>query len=118
MVQSLTGRATGPVALVVARGEHGQRVTGARNLPRAFVGARDRDGLDWDGFRDRYYPASRRHHLEAIVAYGDYRGTPHPRSGAEPLPLQDAISVDADSVGEWEDEGGAYREPATVRRER
>jgi hypothetical protein len=34
-----------------------------------------RDGLDWAGFRDLYYPASRRHSLEAIVAYGAYKST-------------------------------------------
>ena len=52
----------------------------AWNLPRAATETVSRgthtDGLDWNGFRDLYYPDSRRHDLQAIVAYGAYRGTP------------------------------------------
>jgi hypothetical protein len=33
------------------------------------------DALDWDHFRELHYPGSRRHDLQAIVAYGEYRRT-------------------------------------------
>jgi hypothetical protein len=49
----------------------------ALNLPRASAKplpeTGHRDGLSWDEYRDLYYPNSRRHTLEAIVAYGDYK---------------------------------------------
>jgi hypothetical protein len=71
----------------------------AWNLPRAAgeIASRAayRDGLDWDGFRDLYYPDSRRHDLDAIVTYGTYR-TQGPASSTEAL-----------AVEEWEGEGGA-----------
>lgn len=51
----------------------------AWNLPRARAGTVShlpyRAGLDWDGFRDLYFPGSRRHDLKAIVAYGGYRSS-------------------------------------------
>ena len=43
-----------------------------QRLSRAY-----RDRLDWDGFRDLYYPDSRRHNLEAVVAYGSYKSSSH-----------------------------------------
>ena len=46
-----------------------------------------RHGLDWSGFRDLYYPASRRHDLEAIVAYGAYQRTSPPPAASEPSRL-------------------------------
>jgi hypothetical protein len=35
----------------------------------------DEDDLDWEGFRSRYYPGSRRHDFEALTAYGVYRSS-------------------------------------------
>ncbi len=32
-----------------------------------------RDGLDWQHFLDAYFPARRRHDLDALVAYAAYR---------------------------------------------
>ena len=107
MVQSLA-----EAAQTALPADNRERDREAWNLPRAPVktvaeGAY-RDGLDWDGFRDLYYPDSRRHDLEAIVAYGAYRTSPgsQPASGAV-HPKGRAISTEALSVDEWEDEGGA-----------
>ena len=81
----------------------------AWNLPRAQVEPASRgayrEGLDWSGFRDLYYPDSRRHNLEAIVAYGAYKRS----GGVEPAneaarAKGDVVSTDA--LEEWEDEGG------------
>ena len=81
MTQSLTETLTGP-AQAAAKAEHLERDREAWNLPRAPAEAvspgRHRDGLDWNGFRDLYYPDSRRHNLEAIVAYGAYRRNSRP----------------------------------------
>ena len=84
----------------------------AWNLPQASVRTASRssyrDGLDWGRFRDLYYPASRRHNFEAIVAYGDYKRAPQASSPAtEVIHLKrDANSTDAPSLEEWEAEGG------------
>lgn len=53
-----------------------------------------RDGLDWQHFSHAYFPARRRHDLEALVAYAAYRR----RSPEE----SETTSLDA-----WESEGGA-----------
>jgi hypothetical protein len=59
-------------------------------------------GLDWDRFRDLYYPDTRRHDFDAIVAYGAYK-----RSLPDgPPPAGNPISAGALSLAEWEDEGG------------
>ena len=76
MTQSLAETLT-EAAQAAAKAEHLERDREAWNLPRArgetASRATHRDGLDWNGFRDLYYPDSRRHNLEAIVAYGSYR---------------------------------------------
>ena len=56
-----------------------------------------------------YYPDSRRHNLEAIVAYGAYKRSPHAGSPANKAAYLngDPISTDAVSLDEWEDEGRA-----------
>jgi hypothetical protein len=59
--------------------------------------------LDWDDFRELYYPDSRRHDLTAIVAYGSYRRSSH----AAPQPAREAKAAEEPSLDEWEDEGGA-----------
>jgi hypothetical protein len=114
MVQSLTERPTEAAAHAALRADHLERDREAWNLPRASVetvsfGAH-RDRLDWDGFRDLYYPDSRRHNLNAIVAYGAYKRSP--RAGPQPASeaahlTTDAGSIEALPVEEWEDEGGA-----------
>jgi hypothetical protein len=88
------------------------------NLPRTSAKTAHPDGLDWDHFRDLYYPDSRRHNFEAIVAYGDYRSTSRQHSGSEAAPLKEAVWTDAESLGEWEDEGGALRDRSRGSRER
>jgi hypothetical protein len=69
-------------------------------------------GLDWQAFSAAYFPGSRRHNLEAIVAYGAYKrsfgaGEQQPSEAARLK--ADAISTEAQAVDEWEDEGGASR---------
>jgi hypothetical protein len=114
MVKSLTERPIEAASQAALRADHLERDREAWNLPRASVetvphGAH-RDSLDWDGFRDVYYPDSRRHNFEAIVAYGAYRKSPSAR--AQPVSAAahltaDAGSIEALPVEEWEDEGGA-----------
>jgi hypothetical protein len=67
-------------------------------------------GLDWQAFSAAYFPGSRRHNLKAIVAYGAYKrslgaGEQQPSEAARLK--ADAISTEALSLEEWEDEGGA-----------
>jgi hypothetical protein len=54
----------------------------AWNLPRAPQEATTReahrDQLGWEGFVAAHFPKSRRHNLEAIVAYGAYRSMDRP----------------------------------------
>jgi hypothetical protein len=76
------------------------------------------DGLDWDHFRDLYYPDTRRHNLEAIVAYGDYTSTARRQSRGEAAPLKEAVSTVAESLGEWENEGGVSPDRSRASRER
>ena len=63
-----------------------ERDVEAWNLPRAprETIARDapRDHLEWREFVEAHFPKSRRHNLEAIVAYGAQRSTD--RSATEP----------------------------------
>jgi hypothetical protein len=104
MVQSLTEPLTEAVQADLRADRERDRV--AWNLPRdpreiVSHGAHG-DGLDWDSFRDLYYPDTGRHDLDAIVAYGAYkRPTP-----AGPQPASDPVSTGALSLEEWEDEGG------------
>ena len=109
VVQSLTEKHADAAAAQSADREL-DRV--AWNLPPDPVIASHRayrDGLDWAGFRDLYFPASRRHNLEAIVAYGAYKRTslvgPHLASEAA-RGKRDATSAEALSLQDWEDEGG------------
>ena len=112
MVQLLTKRLSeaGQAAL---KADHLERDRKAWNVPRAPVdttlhGAH-RDRLDWDGFRDLYYTDSRRHNLEASVAYGAYKKSPLAGSRAnEATSIKAGASpTEALSLDEWEDEGGA-----------
>jgi hypothetical protein len=84
----------------------------AWNLPRApgDTNGAYQGGLDWDGFRDLYFPESRRHNLKAIAAYGAYKKSSPPgrQPASEAAYLNgDPISTDVVSLDEWEDEGGA-----------
>jgi hypothetical protein len=105
MMQSLTETLT-EAAQAALRADYLERDREAWNLPRASLETEPpepyRDRLDWDGFRDLYYPDSRRHDLKAIVAYGaDKRSPP---AGQQPAseaarPKSDAISTIAHSNG-------------------
>lgn len=71
-------------------------------------------GLDWQAFSAAYFPESRRHNLNAIVAYGAYRRSS--AAGQEQASdaarfERDAIPSEAVSVEKWEDEGGASLRP-------
>ena len=109
MVKALTGRRTEAALTAALKDDHAERNRKAWNLPRATAKAGSqrpqRDGLDWEAFRDLYYPNTRRHDFAAIVAYGDYKRRPNagaavPGSGGE------TRSPDAPSLAEWESEGG------------
>src|SRR6187401_3822643 len=98
--------------------KHQERNREAWNLPRAVrtgASGTPRDGLNWAEFRERYYPGSRRHNFEAIVAYGDYRTTLRSQSAT---PRNHVISADAKPLREWEDEGGASPDRSTASRKR
>lgn len=75
-------------------------------------GTTDED-LDWQQFRAAYFPGSGRHDLEAIVAYGAYKRSlaarDQPAGEAARARDADAVSSEAASLEEWEDEGGAAR---------
>lgn len=73
-----------------------------RNPPEMVSHGAHGDGLDWDRFKDLYYPDTRRHDLDAIVAYGAYKRA----TLAGPQPASDPISTGALSLEEWEGEGG------------
>ena len=85
MVRLLT-RTLSEAGQAALKADNLERDREAWNLPRAPVdtvahGA-SRDRLDWNSFRDLYYPDSRRHNFEAIVAYGAYRRHSRPHSPA------------------------------------
>jgi hypothetical protein len=98
MVQSLTERLAAGAAQATLGADRRERDSEAH-----------RDELDWDGFRDLYYPDSRRHDLKAIVAYGSYKKSPPagPQPASEAHPKDAAVATEAVTLGEWEDEGGA-----------
>ena len=110
-MQTLTKPLTG-AAQAALKADHMERDRVAWNLPRDPVEIvsyeESRDGLNWDNFRDLYYPDSRRHDFEAIVAYGDYKRAPRAGSPTtEVIQLNgDANSTDAPSLAEWEAAGG------------
>ena len=70
-----------------------------------------RDGLDWDAFRELYYPDSRRHGLAAIVAYGEYRRL-RPGGQAGLATGGGSPSSQAAPLEAWEGEGGAAEQAA------
>ena len=121
MVKTLTVRPTEAALQAAVKADHQERDRKAWNLPRASVEAaeqvRYRDGLEWDSFRDLYYPSTHRHDFEAIVAYGDYRRTV-PHAGSDAVLLNDVVSADAGPLGAWEDEGGPSQDPSIRGRER
>ena len=89
----------------------------AWDLQRISSETADSDGLDWDHFRDLYHPDSLRHNFEAIVAYGEHRRTTGRNAGSEAAPLKEAVSTDAESLGEWENEDGVSPDPSSGSRE-
>src|SRR6186713_2759474 len=103
MVKTLIERPTGAASRAAVDADHQERDRKAWNLPRASVRTTSRrrhpDGLDWDSFRDLYYPSTRRHDFDAIVAYGNYKRSPQ-------ADLPDADPSDAPSLADWEAEGG------------
>jgi hypothetical protein len=103
MVKTLTEQPSEAASQAAVKADHQERNRKAWNLPRASVRTaprrRHRDGLDWDSFRDLYYPSTRRHDFAAIMAYGDYKRSPQ-------ADQPDADPSDAPSLAEWEAEGG------------
>jgi hypothetical protein len=75
MTQALTESLT-EAAQAAAIADHLERERDAWNSATPIgneARVTHRDGLDWNGFRDAYYPDSRRHDFKAIVDYGIYR---------------------------------------------
>jgi hypothetical protein len=70
MVQSPTERLTETAARAAVGADRVERDREAWNLPRAPVGTVTRRvrqrGLDWEDFRDLYYPGTRRHNFRAM----------------------------------------------------
>jgi hypothetical protein len=78
-------------------------------VPQTVSHGTDEEGLDWNSFVATRFPGSRRHNFTALVAYSDYKrslGTSEER-GSEATPNAEAPSIEAMSVAEWENEGGA-----------
>ncbi len=76
-------------AQVAAQANHWERDQEAWNLPRSTAEdapSGTREQLDWDRFLATYFPHSRRHDLQAIVAYGAYKD-----SGAVPSRSMDIL---------------------------
>ena len=92
------------------RADHEERDRKAWNTPRASATTapkkRHRDGLNWDEFRDRYYPNSRRHTFAAIAAYGDYKRSSSLPGTEVTSHMSDVRSTGTPSLEEWEAEGG------------
>ena len=68
------------------------------------------DVLDWQGFCAAYFPARRRHDLEAVAAYGAYRRSHEvgERSPDAAGPTTRAMNgAGSTALRDWEDEGGA-----------
>ena len=112
MVQSLSERPTEAATEAALDADQQGHSREAWKLPLAVQTDSyrpHRDGLNWDEFRDLYYPNSRRHNFEAIVAYGAYKQSP--RAGAEPSEGANLrgrpSSTEAVSIDEWEGEGAA-----------
>jgi hypothetical protein len=110
MVRLLTHLPSEGALEATVRADHEERDRKAWNTPRAPVTTgsktRHRDGLNWDEFRDLYYPNSRRHTFGAIAAYGDYKRSSSVPEAEVPSQMSDAKSTGAPSLEEWEAEGG------------
>jgi len=67
--------------------------------------------LDWSLFLARYFPRRRRHDLEALTAYGEYRSSPEIGlpSATEGTAFEESqpISPEPAAVDAWEDDGGS-----------
>lgn len=68
--------------------------------------------LEWQAFSGAHFPGRRRHDLEALTAYGEYRrsqvvGERSCDDAARPPAKNGAASSTA--LQDWEDEGGAGR---------
>jgi hypothetical protein len=77
MTQVLTA-ALAERAETVPRDGDSERNREAWNLPRGTADAashHDRGELEWADYLESYFPASSRHNLDAIAAYGAYRSS-------------------------------------------
>jgi hypothetical protein len=64
------------------------------------------DGLDWQRFREAYFPGSRRHDLGAIAAYSAYKRLREVEPSPEDVEATNGPTGSTALQG-WEDEGGA-----------
>jgi hypothetical protein len=65
--------------------------------------------LDWQAFSATHFPGRRRHDLEALTAYGEYRRS-HVVAERSPDGVRPPASngpAGSTALQDWEDEGGA-----------
>ena len=103
MVHSRMEGPIGPTTQTSLR-KHRKQRREAWNLEQISSETAGSDGLDWDHFRDLYYPESRRHYFPAIVAFGEYKRTARLPARSEVAALNDPISAGAQPPDEREDE--------------
>jgi hypothetical protein len=89
----------------ISRAERRREVTKAVGSSRES-GAEVPNGLDWERFRAAYFPGSRRHNFEAIVAYGAYKRLRAVEPSSEDVEATNGLTGSTALQG-WEDEGGA-----------
>jgi hypothetical protein len=63
--------------------------------------------LDWNEFSAEHFPRSRRHDMQALVAYGAYKRSRGRREApGEPLERAETGAADRAALETWEGEGG------------
>lgn len=70
--------------------------------------------LDWNAFRLRSFPQSRRHHLPALAAYAAYKSSRvFPPAARVQTNVARRTSPESAATDSWEDEGGAgWQQPS------
>lgn len=78
---------------------------------RQETGSAVSEALDWEAFSATHFPGRRRHDLEALTAYGEYRRSRvvGERSSDGALSPARNGAEGSKALQDWEDEGGARR---------
>jgi hypothetical protein len=72
----------------------------ATRLPEAAA------DLDWEEFVSAYFPETRRHNLQALVAYGAYKRSRIHRASNGDGERAENGAAERTALQGWEDEGG------------